>query len=142
MGAVLAACGQSYGGNMPGVTSDPEKAAVAIYPENPSTEESRAMLEDGENFYTAFSCAGCHSTSSDRSGLVGPPLSGVGARYLARNDKDELKAKRWLVKHIKSPAEYPGIYFQTEEYGNVMPANKNISDADMKALVEFLWTLR
>lgn len=138
----LVACGFGSGGNMPGVTSDPEKAAIAIYPENPTSEESKAMLKDGEQFYAAFGCASCHSTSSDRAGLVGPPLSGVGERYLARNDNDELLAKRWLVKHIKVPAEYPGIYFQTEEYGNFMPPNKNISDADMKALVEFLWALK
>jgi mono/diheme cytochrome c family protein len=135
------ACNFGSDGNRPGITSDPEKAAIAIYPEIPSAEESLRLIEDGKKYFTAFSCAGCHSTTNDRAGLQGPPLGGTPVRYTQKNDDDELEARRWLVKHIKSPQDYPGIYFNTEEYPNFMPPNQNISDADLKSLVEFLWSL-
>ncbi|MDC1142145.1 cytochrome c [Planctomycetota bacterium] len=137
----LVACGFGAGGNQPGITSDPDKAALAIYPSAPTAEETLALKEEGKDFFTAFGCASCHSTTGERASLQGPPLAGTANRYTQRNDGDELEARRWMVKHIKQPQDFPGVFFNTEEYPNFMPPNRNITDADMKALVEFLWSL-
>lgn len=140
VGIVLAGCGFLGAGNQPGITSDPKEAAIAVYPENPSADEQAALTEDGKSLFQSSGCVNCHSPTRDGGNLQGPPLAGVSAKY-TRIEGSELKARRWLVMHIKSPQEYPGNLFQTKEYPNFMPPNHNITDADMKKVVEYLWML-
>jgi hypothetical protein len=61
---------------------------------------------------------------------------------LARHDNDSLQARRWLVKHIKDAPRFPGEFAGHPDYPGVMTPNPRISDEDLRALVEYLWTLR
>jgi cbb3-type cytochrome oxidase cytochrome c subunit len=56
---------------------------------------------------------------------VGPPLDGEGARHPDLN---------WQIQHLKDPA---GV-----TRGSTMPPYKQLSDSDLKALAEFLLSLK
>lgn len=140
---LTAACGAWASGNTPGVTKDPELAAKAAFPDVPEGQEAVELRLKGKKLFTRFTCATCHSTTNERMGLMGPPLAGVSERHLAANDGDELKTRRWFVKHIKDPMAFPGLQHDKPEYERThMPPNPRISDEDLRALVEFLWRLR
>lgn len=138
----LAACGP-MGGNSATQKDELEKAAVRIYAEVPDSAKSAELVERGQKFFRQAGCESCHSTRLDRMGLMGPPLGGVSQRVLDRHSNDQLEGRRWLVKHIKSPELYPSPFTEEQEYeGMQMPAYAKFNDEDMRALVEFLWTLR
>jgi hypothetical protein len=63
-------------------------------------------------------------------------------RALEQHDHDALEARRWLVKHIKDPARYPGQFAGHPDYPGFMVPNPRLTDEDLAALVEYLWTLR
>lgn len=129
--------------NVPGVTADPEQSAANAFPDIPSSTEAMQLVEAGRKAFRGLGCESCHSITADRSGLMGPPLGGISDRVLARQDHDPLKARRWLVMHIKDPAKYPGAHVGDDAYrGTHMPPNPRVPDHDLRALVEFLWTLR
>lgn len=118
------------------------QAAERIYPDVPGTEESSELIERGEKFFRQSGCESCHSTRDARMGLMGPPLGGVGTRVRQRQEGSELEARRWLIRHIKSPQLFPSPYTQDEQYsGTHMPPYNHFRDEDMRALVEFLWSL-
>ncbi len=128
--------------NTPGVTRNAKLSAENAYPEVPPPQETLQLADRGKPMFQRFACASCHSTSADRSGLLGPPLGGVATRVLDRMDHDELAARRWMVMHIKDPIKYPSPFKQDPDYrGAHMPPNPRISDDDMRALVEYLWLL-
>jgi cbb3-type cytochrome oxidase cytochrome c subunit len=56
---------------------------------------------------------------------VGPPLNHVGTRHRDLN---------WQIQHLKDPA---GV-----TRGSTMPPYKQLSDPDLKALAEFLLSLK
>jgi mono/diheme cytochrome c family protein len=135
-------CG-GWDANTPGVTKDPEQSAKEAFPDIPDGQQAADMRIEGEKLFKRFGCGTCHSTGEERNGLMGPPLAGVGDRHLPENDNDPLETRRWLVKHIKDPIAFPGMYHDKPEYkGTHMPPNPRISDEDLAALVEFLWHLR
>jgi cytochrome c551/c552 len=126
----------------PGVTRDVEQAALNAYPELPSAEETVALAQAGAPMFQRFGCASCHAISDSRSGLLGPPLGGIAARVLERHEYDELESRRWLARHIRDPRLSPSPYKDEPAYrGAHMPTHPRLSDADLKALVEYLWLL-
>ncbi len=139
---VCTGCSSWYDSNRPGVTKDPEKAAENSFPDVPDSDEARKLIEQGERIFRTAACASCHSTTSERMGLQGPPLGGVADRHLPENDNDPLETRRWMVKHIKEPQEYPGAFHDSREYPNIMPPGRHLADEDLRALVEYLWSLR
>ena len=141
VGLLAAACLDS--GNIPGVTADPDASAKVAFPEVPAAGDAMKLKERGSKLFQGLGCQSCHSTTDDRSGLMGPPLGGVSDRVLERNDHDPLKARRWLVMHVKDPLMHPSPFADQPEYrGTHMPPNPRVTDEDLRALVEFLWTLR
>jgi mono/diheme cytochrome c family protein len=138
----LAACAPPEGG-WPGVTEDPRQAALTIYPELPPTQEILELREQGSRLFPRFGCAACHSPDDERRGLLGPPLGGVLERNLPRWEYSDLETRRWMVRHIRNPQEFPGVMAEHPDYARLhMPPHSRISDADMKALVEYLASLR
>ena len=129
-------------GNQPGVTSDPEQSALNAYPDIPDSSQAMADAERGGKLFRQFTCLSCHSTDGERRNLAGPPLGGVSDRTLARNNNNSLEARRWLVKHIKDPGRDPGEYAGHADDPNFMTPNPRITDEDLRALVEYLWSLR
>ena len=141
IGLFVAGCLDS--GNVAGVSPDAESAAASAYPELPSASDAMKLKEDGSKLFRGLGCQSCHSMTPERSGLMGPPLGGVSDRVLTRQDNDPLKARRWIVMHIKDPVMHPSPYAKDDAYrGTHMPPNPRLPDADLRALVEFLWTLR
>ncbi|MCB9894552.1 MAG: cytochrome c [Planctomycetes bacterium] len=139
----LACAGCLDSGNIPGVTTDPEAAAKAAFPELPPAAEATQLKDRGSKMFNGLGCQSCHSTTHERNGLMGPPLGGVSDRVLERKDHDPLKARRWLVMHIKDPLMYPSPFADQADYkGTHMPPNPRVTDEDLRALVEFLWALR
>ena len=138
----LCACGP-MSGNATTRKAEVEQAAERIYAEVPDAATSSERAEYGEEFFRRAGCESCHSAREDRLGLMGPPLGGVARRVMERHENDELESRRWLIKHIKSPQLYPSPYAEDQEYhGMQMPAYAKFNDDDMRALVEFLWSLR
>jgi cytochrome c2 len=137
---LLAGCPIST--NQPGVTADAEQAALNAYPDIPDSSQAMADSERGSKLFRQFTCHSCHSTDDERRNLAGPPLGGVSDRVLERQNNNSLEARRWLVKHIKDPAKYPGEFAGHTDYPNFMTPNPRITDEDLRALVEYLWSLR
>jgi cytochrome c2 len=139
--AFIAAC--NWNANTPGISATPEAAADVAYPDVPSAETSLELQDKGRRIFDASGCLSCHSKTEERNGLMGPPLGGVADRVLARHDHDALKARRWLVMHIRDPFKYPSPFKDDPAFkGTHMPPTSRVTDADMRALVEYLWLLR
>jgi cytochrome c2 len=138
---LVAACTDNA--NTPGVTKDPEASAKAAYPKVPDASKAGELIDRGQKLFKSLTCQQCHSTGPERSGLSGPPLGGYADRALQKQDSDPLKARRWTVKHIKDPRKYPGQFAGTDEYkGTFMTPFNRITDEDLRALVEYLFSLR
>ena len=138
----MAGCGPA-GGNESVQRDEIEQAATRIYAAVPAEEDQPGLIQTGQKFFRRAGCESCHSVREDRMGLMGPPLGGLPKRLLERHSDDELESRRWLIKHIKSPHLYPSPYVDDEQYeGMQMPAYAKFNDEDMRALVEFLWSLR
>jgi cytochrome c551/c552 len=139
---LLVACGEP-GGNAESRRGEIDAAATRIYAGVPPAGETAELIERGGKLFRTGGCESCHSTRIDRMGLVGPPLGRVSDRVLDRHDNDALEARRWLVRHIKAPQLYPSPYLEDEAYtGAHMPPYNHFRDEDMRALVEFLWSLK
>lgn len=138
----LAACG----GNSPvpansGAAGD-EGAANAIAAV-PAPDDQKQLAATGSDVFKKYACGSCHSRSTQREGLGGPPLGDTAKRHLTRQGGDELAARRWFYAHIRNPKGHPGTFHDDGAYASVkMPAYDQISDEEMRALVEFLMTLR
>lgn len=139
---ICVGCSSWYDGNREGVTRSPEKAAEAAFPDVPASGEAQELIRQGERVFRTGACASCHSTTTERSGLQGPPLGGVADRHLPLNDNDPLETRRWMVKHIKEPQDFPGAFHDSPDYPNIMPANRHLTNEDLRALVEYLWSLK
>lgn len=72
-------------------------------------------------------CAACHSIDKK---VVGPAYQEVAAKY-----KGDAKAEAMLVEKVKKGGA--GVWGQIP-----MPPNAQVSDADIKALVEWILTLK
>lgn len=143
LGCLLSLAGCMGDSNVPGLTKDPEAAAEAAFPALPDGNEGPELIERGYKMFKGLGCEQCHSTNTARKGLQGPPLGGLSDRVIDNHDGDPLQARRWTVRHIKDPQQYPGDYAGHEDYkGSFMTPYNRVADDDMRALVEYLFSLR
>ncbi len=78
------------------------------------------LIANGKALYRQEGCFMCHQLEGE-GGKVGPDLSIEGTRG---------RANEWLVGHFKDPPAYTP--------GSLMPPFKNLTDAQLQALVAFL----
>lgn len=96
---------------------DSEQASASKQPV-PAT--SQKLITYGRTLYRQEGCFMCHQLDG-QGGKVGPDLTTEGTR--GRTDA-------WLVGHFKDPSAYSS--------GSIMPAFKNLTDAQLQALTAFL----
>ncbi len=84
------------------------------------TKSQQELIQDGRTLYRQEGCFMCHQFNGE-SGKVGPDLTVEGTRE--RTDD-------WLIGHFKDPPAYTP--------GSIMPALKNLTDKQLKALTTFL----
>ena len=98
-----------------------EVAALSETPAGTEDERSRkALIEYGKTLYRQEGCFTCHRLNGE-GGKVGPDLTVEGTR--GRTDE-------WLIGHFKDPPAYT--------HGSIMPAFKNLTDEQLRALTAFL----
>ncbi len=98
-----------------------EVAALSETPAGTENERSReALAEYGKTLYRQEGCFICHRLNGE-GGKVGPDLTMEGTR--GRTDE-------WLIDHFKDPPAYTP--------GSIMPAFKNLTEEQLKALTVFL----
>ena len=86
-----------------------------------------AMAQDGQELFKSKPCAACHSIDTK---LVGPALKDVAAKY-----GSDAKAADNLASKIQKGSQ--------GTWGPVpMPPNVKVSDADAKALAQWILTLK
>jgi mono/diheme cytochrome c family protein len=96
-------------------------AALFDPPASPGEEGAREkLIEYGKTLYRQEGCFMCHRLNGE-GGKVGPELTVEGIR--GRTDE-------WLIGHFKDPPAYTP--------GSIMPAFKNLTDEQLKALTVFL----
>jgi cytochrome c551/c552 len=96
--------------------------------------ESTKVNSKGQQLFKQ-NCASCHALDKD---LVGPALHGISQRGPWAEDKNNLK------KWIKNPASFisSDVYAKAlkAKYGIPMPAQPQLSDADIEQVIEFITT--
>jgi len=98
-----------------------ELAAIADSPAKSDLERPRGkLIEYGRTLYRQEGCFMCHRLNGE-GGKVGPDLTVEGIR--GRTDE-------WLIGHFKDPPAYTP--------GSIMPAFKNLTGEQLKALTAFL----
>lgn len=96
-------------------------AALSDPPTGTEAEGSREkLIEYGRTLYRQEGCFMCHRLNGE-GGKVGPNLAVEGSRG---------RTNEWLVGHFKDPPAYTP--------GSIMPAFKNLTDEQLKALTTFL----
>jgi ubiquinol-cytochrome c reductase cytochrome b subunit len=101
----------------------PNSATVGQTPPA-TTPLDPALVKKGQALFAQNGCAGCHKVAG-QGAAVGPPLDGEGARHPDIN---------WQIQHLKDPASVTR--------GSTMPPYKQLSNSDLKALAEFLLSLK
>ncbi|TAM84411.1 MAG: c-type cytochrome [Acidobacteria bacterium] len=97
------------------------QAALSGTSPGPGPEESREnMIEYGQTLYRQEGCFMCHRLNGE-GGKVGPDLTIEETRG---------RTTQWLIGHFKDPPAYTP--------GSIMPAFKNLTDEQLKALTTFL----
>lgn len=105
--------------NLPRVET--ELAAITDPPAKTELERPReTQIAYGKTLYRQEGCFMCHRLN-DEGGKVGPDLTVEGTR--GRTDE-------WLIGHFKDPPAYT--------HGSIMPAFKNLTEEQLKALTVFL----
>ena len=142
LGVLIAACGGGAGSDTK--SSDPYDAKKNTDNGNPSYDPKRgqgkftkvdvsptlnaALAGDGEKVYTV-KCSSCHKTTSEK--LVGPGWLGITERL----------APEWIMNFATNPDNMidkdPEAQAQLAICLVRMP-NQNISDADARAVYEFM----
>lgn len=82
------------------------------------------LVNKGQTLFDQNGCTACHKVGG-QGGAVGPPLDGEGTR---RPDLD------WQVQHLKDPAAVTK--------GSTMPSYKQLSERDLRALANYLASLK
>lgn len=138
----LTACGGNANAPANGALAGDEGAAKAIS-ELPSADNQKTLAQSGTEVFKKYGCGNCHSRTSERQGLSGPPLGKTAERHLTRQKGDELSTRRWFYSHIRNPNGHPGLYHDDGAYsGTKMPAFAQLNDDEMRALIEYLMTMR
>jgi cytochrome c551/c552 len=99
--------------------------------DNMSTESSKVNSKGQQLFKQ--NCASCHALDKD---LTGPALRGVAQRGPWAEDKNNLK------KWIKDPDSFisTDVYAKNlkAKYGFQMPAQSQLSDADIEEVIDYI----
>ena len=101
-------------------------AGVMMWAAPVASAQDAALVKRGEELYKTLpnKCATCHKIGAKYpGGKMGPDLEGVANRH----------PETWFAPYLTNP--------KSVNPKNVMPPVK-VSDADMKALVAFLMTLK
>jgi len=139
---LVAACGGNVNAPANRAAAGDEGAAKAISA-LPSAEDQKTLAHAGADVFKLYGCAACHSRTNERQGLSGPPLGRTAERHLTRQKNDELAARRWFFAHIRNPDGHPGLYHDDGAYsGTKMPSFAQLPDNEMRALIEYLMTMR
>jgi cytochrome c5 len=109
------------------VAAAPIAAAAAATPPASSTPAGPLDLKSAEAMMQRDGCAACHAIDKK---IVGPAYQDVAAKY--RGDKD---AQTKLVQKVKAGGS--GVWGAVP-----MPANPQVSDSDITALVSWILTLK
>lgn len=143
LGVFITACGGGAGSDVK-PTTDPYDAKKSAENENPSYDPKRgegkftnvevspkldvAMASEGEKVY-GVKCSSCHKTTDER--LVGPGWLGVTKKLTAE----------WIMNFATNPDAMldkdPHAKAQLEICLVRMP-NQNLTDADARAIYEFM----
>jgi mono/diheme cytochrome c family protein len=100
---------------------DATTAALAASQTQPASEPAKTdLLKYGRTLYKQEGCFMCHQLNRE-GGAVGPDLTVEGTRG---------RTNEWLIGHFKGPSAYVP--------GSIMPAFKNLTDEQLKALTAFL----
>jgi quinol-cytochrome oxidoreductase complex cytochrome b subunit/cytochrome c551/c552 len=102
----------------------PPQTPTATQKSTPQTPLDPALVKKGRTLFDQNGCTGCHKLAG-QGGAVGPPLDGESARHPDLN---------WQIRHLKDPADVTR--------GSTMPPYKQLSDSDLRALAEFLLSLK
>jgi mono/diheme cytochrome c family protein len=96
-------------------TGEAQKQEQAAAPKTPEQ-----LIAYGKTLYRQEGCFMCHQLNGE-GGKVGPDLTMEGER--GRSDE-------WLIGHFKDPQAY--------SKGSIMPAFRNLTDEQLRALTTFL----
>lgn len=95
-------------------------------------ETAAPAAVDGEQVARDQGCLGCHSTDGTR--LVGPSFKAIfGRETELEGDRKIVVDEAYLLRSITHPAAEV-----VEDYPPIMPAYEQLSDAELKALVDYL----
>jgi ubiquinol-cytochrome c reductase cytochrome b subunit len=83
-----------------------------------------ALIERGKKVYADNSCGGCHAIN-EQGGKIGPPLTKAGLAHPERE---------WQMAHLQDP--------KSKVPDSTMPAYKQLKPEDLKALAEYMVSLR
>lgn len=102
--------------------ADAQAAAAKVVPpaRPPGRKSNEETIQYGKTLYRQEGCFMCHQLNGE-GGTVGPDLTVEGTR--GRTDD-------WLIGHFKDPPAYTP--------GSIMPAFKNLTEEQLKALAIFL----
>lgn len=103
---------------LPGIEAQAASAQSA--PVSPNQEQKAQLIAYGRTLYRQEDCFACHQLDG-QGGKVGPDLSYEGTRG---------RTNAWLIGHFKDPPAYTP--------GSIMLSYKNLTPAQLDALVEFL----
>lgn len=94
--------------------------------------EIRAQdVNEGRELFQSRGCTACHTVGGGK--LVGPDLQGLA---------DRVPGPDWAAAFIKDPKSLDDDYATgiRAEYNDMMPPNPGMSDADVKKIVDFLFS--
>ncbi|GFO54968.1 cytochrome c oxidase subunit 2 [Geomonas sp. Red276] len=130
-------CGTGHSAMIGKVEAIPEAQFTAWL--NEAKEEKEGDEGAAHEVFEKFGCLGCHST--DGSQKVGPTFKGLyGSKVkVTRGEKKETVTAddAYLTESIKTPAAAI-----VEGFPPVMPAPEGITDAQVKAVVEYIKGLK
>lgn len=139
---LVVACGSNAADPAKRPAGGDEGASIAIS-SVPPIEEQKRLADQGAAVFKKYACGSCHSRSDERQALAGPALGKVAQRHLARQSGDELATRRWFYAHIRNPEGHPGVFHGDGAYAAAkMPAYTQLNDDEMRALIEFLMTMK
>ena len=92
-----------------------------------------AQAKTGEQIFTAAGCAGCHTFAPAKStGTIGPNLNEL------KTQAAKMEKGKTADEYIRESIEDPGAFI-VKGYPNAMPPFKGrLTDAQIKALIDFL----
>lgn len=113
-----------------GCAQQAEKPAAA-----PETKPA-AAVEEGKKLYTNKGCAACHGANGEGFPGVGPALRGLYGSQVELEDGTKVTAdEAFILESIQKPGA-------TVVKGYAAMPDTGVSDADAKALLDYIKTLK